>query len=54
MLSDLYEEEMHNKLQKLATILEPALIIFIALLVIILIIAVFIPLFSMLDNIGGL
>jgi type IV pilus assembly protein PilC len=54
VLSDLYEEEMHNKLQKLATILEPALIIFIALLVIILIIAVFIPLFSMLDNIGGL
>lgn len=54
VLSDLYEEEMHNKLQKLATFLEPALIIFISLLVIILIIAVFIPLFSMLDNIGGL
>lgn len=53
ILSNLYEDEMQNKLQKITVIIEPAMIIFIALIVILLIISIFIPLFSMLDNIGG-
>jgi type IV pilus assembly protein PilC len=54
ILSNLYDEELKNKLQKLTTIIEPTLILFIAGIVIILIVSVFIPLFSMLDNVGGL
>ena len=52
VLSSIYEDELHNKIQKLTTILEPTLILFIASIVIILLIAIFIPLFSMLNNIG--
>ena len=54
ILGNIYEEEFHNRIQRLTTILEPALILFIAGIVIILIIAIFIPLFSMLNNIGGM
>ena len=54
ILSNLYDEELKSKLQKLTTIIEPTLILFIAGIVIILIVSVFIPLFSMLDNVGGL
>lgn len=54
ILGNIYEEEFHNKIQRFTTILEPALILFIAGIVIILIIAIFIPLFSMLNNIGGM
>ncbi|MBE6130736.1 MAG: type II secretion system F family protein [Erysipelotrichaceae bacterium] len=54
ILGNIYEEEFHNRIQRLTTILEPALILFIAGVVIILIIAIFIPLFSMLNNIGGM
>lgn len=53
ILSNIYEEELQHKIQKLTTIIEPALILFIALIVVILIIAIFIPLFSMLNNIGA-
>ena len=49
----IYEDELHNKIQKLTIILEPMLILFIACIVIILLIAIFIPLFSMLNNIGA-
>ena len=54
VLSNLYDEELKSKLQKLTTIIEPALILLIAGIVILLIVSVFIPLFSMLDNMGGL
>lgn len=52
VLGNIYEEDLQHKIQKLTTIIEPALILFIALIVVILIIAIFIPLFSMLNNIG--
>ena len=52
VLSQIYEDDLHNKIQRLTTILEPMLILFIALIVIILLISIFIPLFSMLNNIG--
>lgn len=54
ILGNIYEEDLQNKIQRLTTILEPSLILFIAGIVIILIVAIFIPLFSMLNNIGGI
>lgn len=53
VLANLYDEDLRNKLQKITTIIEPLMILFIAGIVILLIISVFIPLFSMLDNVGG-
>ena len=52
VLGQIYEEDLHNKIQRLTSIIEPMLILFIALIVVILLIAIFIPLFSMLNNIG--
>ena len=52
VLGQIYEDDLHNRIQRLTTIIEPMLILFIASIVIILLIAIFIPLFSMLDNIG--
>ena len=53
ILGNIYEEEVENKLQKYSTMIEPLFIIFISLLVVLLIVAIFVPLFSMLDNIGN-
>lgn len=53
ILGNIYEEELHNRIQRLTTILEPSLILFIAGIVIVLIVSIFIPLFSMLNNIGA-
>ena len=53
ILGQIYEDDLHNKIQRLTTIIEPALILFIALIVVILLVAIFIPLFSMLNNIGA-
>lgn len=53
VLSMLFEEEEHNYLQKITSIIEPCLIIFIALIVILVVASVFIPLFTMFDNVGG-
>ena len=53
VLGQIYEDDFHNQIQRLTTVLEPMLILFIALIVIILLVAIFIPLFSMLNNIGA-
>ena len=53
VLGQIYEDDLQNRIQRLTTIIEPALILFIALIVITLLIAIFIPLFSMLNNIGA-
>lgn len=53
VLADLFEEEEQNKLQKLTTFIEPLFILLIAGFVVLLVVAIFVPLFSMLDNIGG-
>lgn len=53
VLADLFEEEEQNKLQKLTSFIEPIFILLIAGFVVLLVVAIFVPLFSMLDNIGG-
>ena len=53
VLGQIYEDDFHNQIQRLTTVLEPMLILFISLIVIILLVAIFIPLFSMLNNIGA-
>ena len=52
ILANIYEEESKNKLNKITTIIEPFFILFISGFVVLLIAAIFIPLMSMLDNIG--
>lgn len=49
-LSNYYEEEAENRISKLTQTLEPIIIIFISLIVMLVILSIFIPMFSMMDN----
>lgn len=51
ILGEIYEEDAQNKLQKVSSMIEPIFILLISGFVVLLIVAIFIPLFSMLDSI---
>lgn len=51
-LTSIYEENIEEKLSKMATLIEPLFILLISFIVVLLIIAIFIPLTEILNNIG--
>ena len=53
-LEHIFFDETQTKLQRFSSLIEPTFILIIASIVVILIASIFIPLFSMLDNIGGM
>ena len=53
-LEYIFFDETQTKLQRFSSLIEPTFILIIASIVVILIASIFIPLFSMLDNIGGM
>lgn len=53
-LALLYDDEAESKLNRFQVLIEPISILIITFFVVIIIIAIFIPLFSILDNLGGL
>ena len=52
-LSDIYEDDSQNQLTKITNIIEPLFILLISAFVVLLVAAIFIPLLTMLDNIGS-
>lgn len=52
-LADFYEEELQTQLERILTLLEPATILLLALIVGILIIALFLPLVTMMGEVGN-
>lgn len=53
ILAKIYEEESKHRLQRISNIIEPLFILFISGFVVLLIVAIFVPLLSMLDGIGS-
>jgi len=51
-VADVYEEEVDNSVNSLTSIIEPVMIIFLALIVASVVFAVFLPMFSITDNLG--
>ena len=49
-----YDEELEKRLNKLITLIEPIMIILISSIIVVIMIAIFIPMFSLMDNIGGM
>ncbi len=48
-----FDCEIEKKINRLITLIEPLMIVFISLIIVVIMIAVFIPMFSLMDNIGG-
>lgn len=48
-----FDSEIEKKINRLITLIEPLMIVFISLIIVVIMIAVFIPMFSLMDNIGG-
>lgn len=48
-----FDNEIEKKINRVITLIEPLMIIFISLIIVTIMIAVFIPMFSLMDNIGG-
>lgn len=51
---EFYEKELDSKMKKYIVFIEPIMILFISLIVVSVMISVFIPMFGLMDNIGGL
>lgn len=49
-----YDEELEKRLNKLITLIEPIMIILISSIIVVIMISIFIPMFSLMDNIGGM
>ena len=51
-LADFYEEEVTSIVKTLMSIMEPLLIVFVAVIVAVILIAMYLPMFSMMDTVG--
>ena len=51
-LADFYEEEVTASVKTLTSIMEPLLIVFVAVIVAVILIAMYLPMFSMMDTVG--